>query len=189
MDHIRSTAKLLTVLLWLTVGLLCAQDPMTKVIVQNQIELQIPQEFIEMNAQDIRNKFISYKQPLAGYTTIDRRVDLVINVNATPWMDQDIQLLQEFYRNNILNLFDDVDFIQEGIKQINGREYAVFEFISTVKGDPNSFKNRAAVVDYTYVQYTIKDQKAYVFTFHCGAHMKDRWQNTATAIMSSPQFK
>ena len=188
MDHLRTISGL-ALAFCLGLNTLYGQDPMTKVLVQEQIELQIPQEFIEMNAQDIRNKFISYKQPLAGYTTMDRRVDLIINVNPTPWMDQDIQLLQEFYRSNILNLFDEVNFMQEEVRNINGRDYAVFEFISTVKGDPNSFRNQAAVVDYTWVQYTIKDQQAYVFTFHCPAQLKNRWQPTATEIMTSLQFK
>ena len=188
MDHLRTISSLALALLFINIALI-GQDPMTKVSVQEQIDLQIPQEFIEMNAQDIRNKFISYKQPLAGYTTMDRRVDLVINVNPTPWMDQDIQLLKEFYRSNILNLFDEVKFLQEEVKNINGRDYAVFEFVSTVKGDPNSFRNQAAVVDYTWVQYTIKDQQAYVFTFHCPAQLQNRWQPTATEIMSSLQFK
>lgn len=166
-----------------------AQSPMTKVDIGDNIVIMIPQEFIEMNAQDIRNKFISYKSPLAGYTTMDRTVDLVVNVNTTPWMDKDIALLKEFYKNNIRNLFDEVEFMQEEVKEINGRSFAVFEFISKVNGDPNSFKNQAPVIDYTWVQYTIKDQQAYVFTFHCGTRLKDSWHDNAAEIMSSIKFQ
>lgn len=175
--------------LFYSISTALAQDPMTKVEIGDEISLMIPQEFIEMNAQDIRNKFISYRLPLGGYTTMDRRVDLVVNVNPTPWMDKDIALLKEFYKNNIRNLFDEVEFLQEELVDINGRTYAVFEFISTVKGDPDSFKNQAPVIDYTWVQYAIKDRQAYVFTFHCGAGLKDRWADNAKAIMTSIEFK
>lgn len=170
-------------------GVLCGQKvSFTNVEIKGGITLKIPLEFIEMNAQDFRNKFISYRAPKAGYTTIDRRVDLVVNVNPTPWMDQDIALLKQFYQNNIRNLFDEVEFIQEEVKEINGRSYAVFEFVSTVKGDANSIHKQAAVVDYTWVQYTIKDQQAYVFTFHCPAGIRDQWDQTAGEIMTSIIF-
>ena len=162
---------------------------LAKVEVDKEITLLVPATFIPMTAQDIRNKFISYRTPKAGYTSQDRRVDMVVNINPTPWMDQDIELLREFYENNIRNLFDEVEFMQKEVKEINGRSYAVFEFVSTVAGDPNSFKNKTAVKDYTWVQYTIKDQQAYVFTFHCAAGLKDQWQSTAERIMSSIIFR
>ncbi len=188
----RVVANTLLSLMFISISatLVRAQEiELAKIEVDKEITLMIPADFIPMNAQDIRNKIISYRAPKAGYTSFDRRVDMVVNVNPTPWRDQDIQLLKDFYQNNIRNLFDEVNFIQEEVKEINGRSYAVFEFISTVKGDPDSFKNRAPVHDYTWVQYTIKDQQAYVFTFHCAAGLKDQWQETAQQIMASIIFQ
>lgn len=148
----------------------------------------VPVEFISMGPQDIRNKFISYREPLAGFTSEDRSTDLVVNKSKTPWSNQDMDLLKDFYENNIRNLFDEVVFQTNQLQEINGRDYAVFEFTSTVKGDPNSLRNKAPVHDYRYVLYTVEDFEVYIFTFYCPARLKNYWQATAREIMSNIYF-
>jgi hypothetical protein len=159
-----------------------------KTAVTDDISLMVPSDFIPMGPQDFRNKFISYRQPLAGFTTEDRSTDLIVNVSKTPWSNQDMDLLKDFYENNILNLFDQVEFLTNELQEINGRDYAVFEFTSTVKGDPNSLRNKSAVHDYRYMLYAVESFEVYVFTFYCPARLKDRWQPVASKIMSSVQF-
>ena len=160
-----------------------------KTEINQDITVLVPAEFIAMGPQDIRNKFISYRQPLAGYTSEDRSTDLVVNVSKTPWSNQDMPLLKDFYENNIRNLFDEVTFLRNELEQINGRNYAVFEFTSVVKGDPNSLRNQTPVYDYRYVMYTVEDFEVYVFTFYCPARLKDRWQATARKIMTDIEFR
>lgn len=149
-------------LLSLTLGSKSQQIPLKKTQVTEKISMMVPEEFIPMSPQDIRNKFISYRDPIAGYTSQDRSVDLVVNVSKTPWSNQDLELLKAFYENNIRNLFDDVEFQKNQLEAINGRRYAVFEFTSTVQGDPNSLRNKAPVHDYRYMLYTVR---ILVFTF------------------------
>ena len=169
---------------------LTAQEiSLIKTDVGENINLMVPSEFIPMGPQDIRNKFISYREPLAGFTSEDRSVDLVVNKSKTPWSNQDIALLREFNENNIRNLFDEVNFLKSEVQEINGRNYAVFEFTSVVKGDPNSLRNQASVNDYRMVLYTVDDFNVYVFTFYCPARLKQYWQTTAQSIMSSIIFK
>jgi hypothetical protein len=157
--------------------------------INDDISLLVPVEFIPMGPQDIRSKFISYREPLAGFTSEDRSSDLVINVSKTPWSNEDMELLKDFYENNIRNLFDEVNFSRNQLQEINGRVYAAFEFTSTVKGDPNSLRNKAAVNDYRYVLYTVDDFNVYIFTFYCPARSRERWQSAAHKIMSSIDFK
>ncbi|GJM28631.1 MAG: hypothetical protein DHS20C17_12660 [Cyclobacteriaceae bacterium] len=167
-----------------------AQDiTLVKTRINDEISLLVPDRFIPMGPQDIRSKFISYREPLAGFTSEDRSTDLVINVSKTPWSNQDMELLKDFYENNIRNLFDEVTFHQNELQDINGRDYAVFEFSSTVSGDPNSLRNKTPVYDYRYVLYTVDDFNVYVFTFYCPARSKDLWQPTAHQIMSGIEFK
>ena len=164
------------------------ETELKKTQVSDRITIMVPAGFIPMGPQDIRNKFISYREPLAGYTTEDRSTDLIINVSKTPWSNQDMDLLKDFYENNIRNLFDEVNFTTNELIKINGRDYAAFEFTSVVKGDPNSLRNKAPVQDYRYVLYTVDQFEVYIFTFYCPARFKDRWQTTATEIMSNIQF-
>ena len=165
------------------------QAKLEKVQISDEINLMVPAEFIPMGPQDIRNKFISYREPLAGFTSEDRSVDLVVNVSKTPWSNQDMDLLRDFNENNIRNFFDQVEFLTNELREINGRKYAVFEFTSTVKGDPNSLRNKTPVNDYRYMLYTVEDFEVYVFTFYCPLRLKSYWQTTAGEIMSTIQFK
>lgn len=162
---------------------------LNRVQVNDQITLPVPVEFIPMGPQDIRNKFISYREPLAGFTTEDRSTDLVVNVSKTPWSNQDMDMLKDFYENNIRNLFDEVEFHRNELREINGRDYAAFEFTSVVKGDPNSLRNKAPVNDYRYVLYAVEDFNVYVFTFYCPERFKERWQTAAHQIMNGIIFK
>jgi len=176
------------VVLFLPAVLKAQEVSLIKTKVTDDISLLVPSEFIPMGPQDIRNKFISYREPIAGYTSEDRSVDLVINVSKTPWSNQDMDLLKEFYENNIRNLFDEVNFIRNEVQEINGRDYAVFEFTSTVKGDPNSLRNQAPVNDYRMVLYAVQDFSVYIFTFYCPTRIMDSWQATAQEIMSNIRF-
>jgi hypothetical protein len=170
-------------------GIMSQQVNLKKTEINKDITILVPSEFLTMGPQDIRNKFISYREPLAGFTSEDRSTDLVINVSKTPWSNQDMELLKDFYENNIRNLFDEVEFHQNQIQEINGRPYAVFEFTSIVKGDPNSLRNQASVHDYRYTLYTVEDFEVYVFTFYCPARLMDKWQDIVLEIMSNIEFK
>lgn len=181
---------LIAIALFIQISGITAQDAeLRKTDINEEITLSVPLDFVPMGPQDIRNKFISYREPLAGFTSQDRSTDLVVNVSKTPWSNQDMELLKDFYENNIRNLFDEVEFHRNQLELINGRNYAAFEFTSTVKGDPNSLRNKSPVHDYRYVLYTVQDFEVYVFTFYCPARFKDRWQTTAEEIMTNIQFK
>lgn len=184
--HFRSVMVL--VLILFAPEIMSQEIALKRTEINKDITIMVPSEFLPMGPQDIRNKFISYREPLAGFTSEDRSTDLVINVSKTPWSNQDMGLLKDFYENNIRNLFDEVEFHRNDTTEINGRPYAVFEFTSTVKGDPNSLRNQAPVHDYRYVMYTVEDFEVYVFTFYCPARLKERWRATAEQIMSNIKF-
>ncbi|MGI9544195.1 MAG: hypothetical protein ACR2MX_13130 [Cyclobacteriaceae bacterium] len=142
-----------------------------------------------MTEQDVNSKFVSNRKPIAVYTNFDRTIDVGINLNQTSWRDGHIGLAKDFYYNTILSLYDKVDFSINEIRNVEGRDYAVFEFVSTIKGEEGSITRKAAVVNYTYIQYTIKDGHTYVFSFSCPIYLKKQWQKTAGKIMASVVFK
>ncbi len=186
------TLKYLLVLYMIFFGHLLTGQAKTShrvVKIMDKITVLLPQEFNQMTQQDIFNKFISYRQPQAGFTTEDRLVDFVVNVSHTPWLERDIDLLKSFYENSIRNLFDEVNFLQDTVRAINGKNFAVFEFISTVRGDPNSLRNQSPVINYQYVQYAVKGKQVFIFTIQCPARLREQWQTVAGEIMSSIRFQ
>lgn len=171
----------------LTVFFSDAQKMIT-IKVDDGISLKIPESFINMSQEDRFAKFASSKVPLAMYTSEQRNVDLGINDNNMQWTKDDTQVVYGFYKASLQNLFDEIKFIQDTITTLNGREFIIFEFESVVKDD-NTFSNKKAIKNYTYIQYTSYNDQVLLFNFGCKARFKNEWEGVARDIMQSVRVK
>ena len=178
-------ASILLIGLCLSISAFGQKVKLKKTAIDKGITISIPSDFIALTDQDVNLKFISYRKPLAVYTNIDRTVDITINLNETSWREMDIGLAKDFYYNTILSLYDEVVFLINEVKNIESRDFAVFEFVSTIKGEEGSITKKPSVVNFTLIQYTIKDGHTYVFSFSCPFYLKKKWQKTAHKIMES----
>ncbi len=164
-----------------------AQKKLTKVSFNN-ISMKIPREFSKMNDDDMWQRSSSYRKAIALYTDENRVVELSINNAFARWEDGDIRLLQNVYKASIQQIFDDVKFSIEEIRNVNGRDFAVFEFVSKIRGDPG-LANSGSITKYYYIQYTIVEGGTMVFNFSSQIYAKDEWMDTAGLIMSSVKIK
>lgn len=126
---------------------------------------------------------------LAIFMSQDRQSNLAINKSQLRWDEAEEELLSQFYKANILNMYDQVDMIQEGVKQINGRKFIVFEFSGQVVDEANPFKEIRKRLDYTYIQYTIVEDGILIFRFASSARLKNYWQATIGKAMDSVEIK
>lgn len=126
---------------------------------------------------------------LASFISRDRRSDLSINKSQLRWSEADEELLSQFYKANILNIYDQVDMMREGVKEINGRKFIVFEFTGQVVDEPNAFKTAKRRSDYTYIQYAIVEDGILIFRFTSSARTKNYWQSAIQEAMDSVAFK
>lgn len=165
------------------------QGALKKQKLNNNITMEIPEHFFPMNIQQQRQKYVSDRAPIAMFTTEDGLIDLGINKNSSSWFEQDLSILQQFYKSGILNLYDEVEFFKEEISEINSRSYIVFEFRGTLKGEGNSFRNQSSLSKYIYIQYTLKDDNVFLFNFSAPFNMKDRWQPSVKQMMTSIRIK
>jgi len=146
----------------------------------------IPENFFTMTPGDIIRRIPSSRPPLAAYTDEARIIDFSINVSASKWANTDLLIAKDFFKASVLNLFDEVKLLKEEMKVINGKEFAVFEFESLLKGDDVSMKN---LRKYTYIQYTIQGGNAYVFSFNAPLQLKNKWQPMANEMMDNIKMK
>ncbi|MEQ9442092.1 MAG: hypothetical protein RIG62_23835 [Cyclobacteriaceae bacterium] len=185
--------SILTLLLCIIFGLVSGfrthEDKFVKVEVSEDISVSLPESFQAMTEDQMQRKFLSARPPLAAYTSPDQRADFGVNVSNTRWQVSDLPILKDFYRSSLLELYDEVSFIEEGIHSVNNAEMVFFEFTSIVKADENAAVPKPPVHQYTYVQYTIHEDQALVFTFSCPARQKNQWQPTAQKIMNSVKMK
>ncbi len=162
---------------------------LVRVKVDENITVDLPQDFARLQEAEINLKYLSSKQPLAVYSDPSRLADFSVNVAFSRWNPEDLEIMRGFYKSNIMGLYDEVQFINESVEDISGRKYVVFEFVSTVKSDEDEILNTENISKYTYIQYTIVNRKTILFHFNCPYLAKDEWSGIAGNIMQSVRIK
>ncbi|MEP1034806.1 hypothetical protein [Ekhidna sp.] len=161
-----------------------SQDKMVKHQINDEISYEVPSTFTLMSTSDRMQKFVSAREPLAMHSTMDREVDLGINWNPMRWTSKDDEIVYGFYKASIQSMFDDVEFIQDAIKEVNGKKFIVFEFVSSLKSE-NAFSGPKSSRYYTYIQYTSYNKQVLLFNFGCKARLMNTYQPIAKQIMNS----
>lgn len=156
-----------------------------KTKVNEDISLLLPEDFILMSQADLNARYVSSKPPLAVYTDYSRMVDLGINVAYSRWNAEDIEIMKSFYKSTIMGLYDEVQFLNEGIEEINGNNFVIFEFVASVSDEEGTTLERRSISKYIRIQYTIVKSKTVLFNFSCPALQKDIWAPVAQHILES----
>jgi hypothetical protein len=93
-----------------------------KVKVNDAITVSVPKDWLPMQDEDIAQRYPSVRAPLLAYTNQERVADFSVNVSATQWPDDDIELAKKFFKAGLVNVFDRVDMIEEGVREIRGKK-------------------------------------------------------------------
>ncbi len=158
---------------------------LVKTKIGDGITMQIPENFVLVSQQEVKQRNISDKDPLAYYTDQSGDVDFVVNMAFSRWRNSDIEMMRSFYKSNIMGLYDQVNFIRDEVDEINDRSFAVFEFVSKVEDERNLSISGNAISKYVYIEYAIINNKTVLFTFSCPARLKNYWEATARKMMNS----
>lgn len=179
----KSIARKLGLLIGLSALIAAGVHKLVKVKVNDRITVLVPKEWRPMDQMDLVQRYPSVRAPLAAYTNFERDTDFSVNISATQWPDDDIDLARQFFKAGIMNMFDRVEMLDEGTRAQGGRKFIYFEFESRIDGSRQQQELRDPVMRYTYIQYLIEPGQAVVFTFSCPRRQKDEWRETAQKIM------
>ena len=157
-----------------------------KVKLDDSLTIYIPEDFTPMTPEDMQQRYSSHRKPIALYTDPQRIVDYGINRSYSVWQEGDLEMLKQFYQASILDLYDSVTFIGNGIRTVNKHEFVYFEFESTILPE-NDFQR--SVTKYTYLMYALSGGTTFLFNFTCPIYLKDEWQQTAHAMMDKIKLK
>lgn len=172
------------------VGIATVGKPkLVKIKVNENITVFIPKAWRPMDGMDFTQRYPSVRAPLAAFTNEERVVDFSVNVSATQWPDADLEISQRFFKASIMNMFDRVEMIGEGIKEVKKKKYIFFEFESRVNGNRQQLEHQNPVLKYTYIQYLVEPSRTLVFSFNCPSRIKDAWQETAREMMNAVKVK
>jgi hypothetical protein len=164
-------------------------QPKAKLItikVDKILSMKIPENFIAMNDDQIADKMIATRKPLAAYTNPSGNTDITVTVgnsNKNPWKDQDLKLMAQFQKSNLMQLFTNVNMLQEKIVKVKGQQFAVFEFLSEVKE-----KGKSPIRKYHHLRYAIRKGNMLVFSFICPESERSINEATAAEVMNSIRF-
>ncbi len=162
---------------------------LVKTKIAEGITMSLPSTLIPMDPDDIGNRYPSVRAPLGAFTNADRDTDFSVNISATQWPDTDIELAAQFFKSGIHNLYDKVDFINEGIHTVNKKKFIFYELESRVNGNKMKEAEREPILRYAYVQYYIEKGRTLVFTFSCPRDHREEWQETVRAMMKTIKIK
>ena len=168
---------------------LSAQEDLKRIKVVKEISMKVPASFETMARADRISRYVSARDPLAMFTNKDRTIDLGINATLNKWEAGNLEIVKDFYKAGILNLFTEVNFIQEDIRKIGDRQFVVFEFLSKISDENNTFGSGSSLSKYTYIQYTIYDDKVLLFNFTAPARLRNVWAEPAKEMMESVRIK
>lgn len=177
--------KLSTALLIL-LSLGFTKEKLMKVKLNEDVTIYIPKDFTTMTPQDIEQRYESYRMPLALYTDPERIIDFGVNRSFSRWQEQDLEMMEEFYKASIMELYDKVKFLDEGVKEVKGHRFVFFEIQSTVLPE-NKFQD--SVKKYSYLMYGLSEGTTYLFNFSCPLAMQDDWRPIAQQMMESIKLK
>ncbi len=173
--------------LFLIVGLLSfTTDNLVKIKINKEVTVYIPANFSPMTKEDMGIRYQSYRVPLALYSDPSRLVDFGVNRSFTQWEEKDLEMMGRFYEASFVELYDKVDFIEKGIKEVNGHSFVFFEFNSLVYPE-NDYQDK--VRKYTYLMYGLSGGTSYIFNFTCDNHLQEKWQPVAQKIMDQIKLK
>lgn len=168
-------------LAWLT----AASKP-KKTILYKGIYATLPSDFTVMSDDDIAQKYPTYKKPLAMYTHKSNEADFGVNHTANRWVNKNLEVLRDMYKSTISSVFADVEWFNEGeIREINGRKYVLFEFISELRDERRPNEIATVAKKYTYIAYTVHDNRVLIFNFNGTASQKHVWTPVAESVINS----
>ncbi|MCS6824665.1 MAG: hypothetical protein NZ529_10250 [Cytophagaceae bacterium] len=155
--------------------LISANVSYKKTKIAKGITVSLPSGFVPMSDADIAARYPSTKKPLAMFTSSKKDADFGVNVSKTKVPGADVPFLHKTFKATILESFDEVNFIQEGVKEVNGRLFSVFEYTSEADG----------IEKYIHVMYTLHKSKVLVFNFSCDKSLLNEWKPISEYIMAS----
>lgn len=169
-------------------GAAFGQSKLKKTQISKEIAVMLPADFAPMPDDAIARSYPATTKPLAAFSSPNGQIDFSVTQKRSQFRSRDLNMLQEFYKANLLEKFTDVDFIREEIVDIKGEQFIVFEFVSKME-DERGTTNLRPVQKYSIIQYTIKGNQLMIFTMHAPFVLKNDWQPTMREVMNSVRIK
>ena len=144
-------------------------------ILEDKVEILVPKEFRLMTAEEIKIKYPPTRPPKLVFTDTSLTTNLAFNLTDSRASREVIEQYKDALKQALSNAYSDAEWIDEGIKEINGKKAGYFKMISTA-------------IDtkiYNHMFFTDVDGKLLICSFNCTIKNMERWKPVAEEIMNS----
>jgi len=170
--------------------------------VSSHLTMDLDAQLSSIPDEDSTAQFKSNVATMALYQSADEDANLSVklfkesrdtltkfkNRDANKAKDRDLFLEKMFRKSSVINQYDDVEFYQDTLMDINGKQTIVFEYTGTT-----SYKNQNDDIVqkkiYSYYQLMYSKNKTYIITFYCPEDRKSDWQSSAKTMMQSIKIR
>jgi hypothetical protein len=149
----------------------------------------IPQELLPVPLPDQNQKVATGRKTIAAYHSTESDVVLAVNTNSFKWEASELDVLRSFYRASHRNLYDEIQYLNDTIKEIKGRSYLVFEFVGKIIDEENALRGSKIVTNYNYIQYTPYGEYILLFSFLSPNRKANYWRHVVKEIMENINLK
>jgi len=155
----------------------------TKTKLSEGAKVSLPKGFRVMTDGEMKQKYPNFHKPIVMLTSEDDVADFGYNISFNQW-GRNLKLLKEFMKSNHTFYFKDIQYLQDTVVRQNGRDYVILEFVSFTQNKETD-RELPPIRTYSYMMYTVEDNRILVFNYTCPARVMDKWKQAAPAIMAS----
>jgi hypothetical protein len=148
-------------------------------LLDNKVEIGAPAALQKMTPAVWKLKYGAAQQPDLALSDKNAEVNLIAQYTTQKWTSDDLTEYKDYRIANLKKTRTDVQVLEDGIKDINGKKVGFFKFTTQAKGDKI----------FNYYFFTVVDGKILLFTFNCTATLKSSWEKTADEMAASLKVK
>jgi hypothetical protein len=146
-------------------------------VTDDHLKILLPQSFKQMSDQELATKYPrSGSLPQEAYSNESGTVSLAFNHTSNKLSPADLPDFRQSFARQFKGTLG-IEFKGSSIKNINGRDFAILEFISPAM-DTNI---------YNLMFLTSLDNRLLICTFNCVQSEMGKWKPTSQQILNSVQ--
>ena len=148
-------------------------------LLEEKVEIFTPKELSKMTDEMWKIKYGNAQRPALALSDKNIEVNLIAQFTNQKWEEKELAEYKDFRIANLKKTRTDVQILEDGIKEINGKKVGFFKFMTQAIGDKI----------FNYYFFTILDERILIFTFNCTEKLRNVWEKIADEMVVTLKTK
>jgi hypothetical protein len=148
-------------------------------ILDEKVEIFTPKELSKMTEEMWKIKYGNAQRPVLALSDKDIEVNLIAQFTNQKWKEKELAEYKDFRIANLKKTRTDVQILEDGVKDVNGKKVGFFKFMTQAIGDKI----------FNYYFFTVVDERILIFTFNCTEKLRNVWEKIADEMVATLKTK